>query len=223
MAGPNVEWSFYEHDKDRLESRRNLPHVDMPNTLTFVTFRLADSMPQQVVQQWHDEIERWLQKNGLSEQSVDQVLSSPEIEQPLKTELRRFRNRVWHGYLDDCRGSCLLRDEGVRRHVASSILHFDEQRYDVERFVIMPNHVHVLIQMRSDFLLRKQFREIQRYSARKINSQLDRTGNLWQSEPFDHVVRSEAQFVYLQQYIVDNPTKACLPESDFTLWVNTEK
>lgn len=221
MAGSDVEWSFYDRDKVVLESRRNLPHVDMPGALTFVTFRLADSMPCQVVQQWHNEVEDWLQANGLTGQSVDQVIQSPTVEQKLKSELKRFKNRIWHGHLDDCHGSCLLRDEAVRRFVANSLLHFDGQRYDVERFVIMPNHVHVLIQMRTNYLLRKQFREIQRFTAREINSHLGRTGSLWQSEPFDHVVRSEAQFAYLQRYIDDNPTKARLSVGGYTLWIST--
>lgn len=221
MAGPNVEWSFYSRDRVALESKRNLPHLDMPGALTFVTFRLADSMPQKVVRQWHDEIEDWLRENGLTGQSIERILQSPTVERQLKTELKRFQNHVWHRHLDDCHGSCLLRDAVVRQHVANSILHFDGQRYDVERFVIMPNHVHVLIQMRAEFLLRKQFREIQRFSAREINRHLGRTGNLWQGEPFDHVVRSEAQFAYLQGYINDNPTKARLSVGDYTLWANT--
>ncbi|WP_231602951.1 transposase [Neorhodopirellula pilleata] len=82
----------------------------------------------------------------------------------------------------------------------------------------MPNHVHVLIQMRSGFDLRKTFREIQRFSARLINKILEREGQLWQGEPFDHVVRSENQFGYLQGYIRDNPKKANLREGEFLLW-----
>lgn len=73
--------------------------------------------------------------------------------------------------------------------------------------------------MRPGFLLRNQFREIQRYSARQINKLLGRTGSVWQGEPFDHIVRSESQFEYLQQYVSDNPKKARIPESDYTLWV----
>lgn len=221
MAGPNVEWSFFDSSKATLESRRNLPHLDMPGALTFVTFRLADSMPREVVEKWHNEIEGWLQENGLAGRTVDQVLESPTVSQRLRTELRRFKNRAWHGHLDDCHGACLLRDRTVRKFVSNSLRHFDGDRYDVERFVIMPNHVHVLIQMRCDVLLRKQFREIQRYSAREINKRLGRSGDLWQSEPFDHVVRSESQFVYLQQYIVDNPVKARLSESEYTLWISS--
>ena len=102
--------------------------------------------------------------------------------------------------------------------VGKSLLHFDDEKYDVERFIVMPNHVHVLIQMRTGFDLRKQFREIQRYSARQINNLIGRSGELWQGEPFDHVVRSEKQFVYLQNYIRENPMKANVPEGEYLFW-----
>ena len=145
-------------------------------------------------------------------------LSSGKTSPALKTELRRFKNRKWHGHLDDCHGQCVLRDRELREVVANAFLYFDRQRYDIERFVIMPNHVHVMIQMRRDFLLRKQLRDLLHYSAREINKQLKRDGSLWQTEPFDHVVRSEAQFGYLQRYIDDNPKKARLGEGEYTLY-----
>ncbi|GAB5515364.1 MAG: transposase [Rhodopirellula baltica] len=215
---PPVEWAYYDTKCDVLESRRNLPHLDMNGVLTFVTFRLADSMPKKVVRQWHEEIENWLQQNGLDGWSVDQVLQSPSVDASIKRELRFHKARRWHGHLDDCHGDCCLRDTTARDVVAQSLRHFDGERYDLERFVIMPNHVHVLLQIRDGFLLRKQLREVLRFSAREINQRLGRCGSLWQSEPFDHIVRSPEQFEYLQGYINRNPSKARLRESEFTLW-----
>lgn len=217
-----IEWNIFDPDAPSLVSRRNLPHIDMTGALTFVTFRLADSMPHSVVEKWHNEIEEWLKRNELTGQTVEQILESTTVENKLKAELRRFKNRAWHGHLDDCHGACLLRAPEVRKHVASSLLHFTGDRYDVERFVVMPNHVHVMIQMRTGHELRKQFREIQRYSAREINKHLNRKGRLWQGEPFDHVVRSEVQFEYLRKYISDNPAKARLREDEYTLWIDSE-
>lgn len=221
MAGQDVQWGFYDRERDAEESRRNLPHIDMPGALTFVTFRLKDSMPAEVVKCWHDEIDSWLNAHGFRGQSVESVLTSSSINGDLKRELNFFKHRRWHGHLDACHGKCILRDAELRDEVSQSLLHFNGERYDVERFVIMPNHVHVLIQMRTGFGLRKQFREIQRYSAREINKRLGQSGDLWQGEPFDHIVRSETQFEYLQNYINDNPKKANLSEGEYTLWVAT--
>lgn len=191
----------------------------MPGHLTFVTFRLSDSMPREVVERWHDEIAKWLKEHNLNGRSVDDVLNAHEIDETLKRELRRFKNRKWHGHLDDCHGACVLRTPQNRKLVVESLLFFDGERYDLERFVIMPNHVHLLIQMRIGFQLRKQLTETMRYSARKVNALLHQTGDFWQSEPFDHVVRSETQFEYLQRYIAENPRKADLVEGEYTLWV----
>ncbi len=218
MAKSEVEWQFYSRRKDSSESRRNMPHIDMPGALTFVTFRLADSMPKHVVRNWHDEIATWLHEHSLTGQTVEEVLLSSTVDDALKSELRRFKNRRWHGHLDDCHGDCILRVGAVRNVVAESLLHFDGQQYDVERFVIMPNHVHVLLQMRPDVLLRRQLRSLPQYSARAINRQIGRNGSLWQAEPFDHVVRSEMQFEYLQKYIDDNPTRARLREGEYRLY-----
>jgi putative transposase len=218
MNKRKVEWSFFDPEVDLIESVRNLPHRDQTGALTFVTFRLADSMPNHIVAGWHRDIEHWLQERGLGGKSVDDVLDSTDVACSVKKELRKFKYSQWHGHLDDCHGDCLLRKPALAAEIGKSLLHFDDERYDVERFIIMPNHVHVLIQMRSSYDLRKQFREIQRYSARQINRLIERSGELWQGEPFDHIVRSEEQFLYLQKYIRDNPVKGRVPEGEYLYW-----
>ena len=218
MSDRKVEWGFYDRNADIVESSRLLPHRDQPGALTFVTFRLADSMPKLVVAQWHHEIEQWLGQNGLAGSTVAQVIESTTVSASLKRELRRFKHRRWHCHLDDCHGACLLKNPECRAEVCKSILHFNGDKYDTERFVVMPYHVHVLIQMRHDFALRKQFREIQRYSARQINKLRGRSGDLWQGEPFDHIVRSEDQLAYLQHYILENPAKGRVPVGEYSYW-----
>ncbi|MFK8113135.1 MAG: transposase [Rubripirellula sp.] len=215
----DVAWNFFDRDAESLVTKRNMPHIDMPGHLTFVTFRLADSMPREVVERWHHEIELWLQEHHLGGRTIDDVLGADDVEDLLKNELRRFKNRKWHGHLDDCHGACVLRSKQTRTLVEESLLYFESERYDLERFVIMPNHVHLLIQMRQGFLLRKQMTEIMRYSGQRVNSLVKQQGTFWQSEPFDHVLRSEAQLEYLQRYISENPQKAGLSEGEYTLWI----
>ena len=173
----NVEWNFFDRNAESLVTKRNLPHIDMPGHLTFVTFRLADSMPREVVRRWHDEIESWLQEHDLGGRTVEEALGTDGVDESLKNELRRFKNRKWHGHLDDCHGACVLRAQQPRSLVEESLLHFKGDRYDLERFVIMPNHVHLPIQMRHGFLLRKQSTETMRYSGRRVNAFLNQTGD----------------------------------------------
>ena len=85
MGDRKIEWGVYDPNADLLESHRNLPHRDQAGALTFVTFRLADSMPKQVVAQWHSDIEQWLQQNKLSGKSVNEVLQSSQHRQNRET------------------------------------------------------------------------------------------------------------------------------------------
>ena len=218
-ATMNIQWNFFDRQAESLVSKRNMPHIDMPGHLTFVTFRLADSMPRDIVEQWHHELVVWFQEHGLGGRTIEEVFKADDVDELLKNELRRFKNRRWHGHLDDCHGACVLRSKQTRNLVEESFLHFEGDRYDLERFVIMPNHVHLLLQMRPGFPLRKQLTETMRYSGRRVNTLLKQDGAFWQSEPFDHVVRSEAQFEYLQQYISENPQKAGLSEGEYSLWI----
>jgi hypothetical protein len=58
-----------------------------------------------------------------------------------------------------------------------------------------------------------------RFTGREINKLKGRKGRVWQPEPFDHVVRNEKQFEYLQSYVTDNPRKARLKPNEYLLWV----
>ena len=250
---------MFDLEADVDVSARNRPHWDQNGAVTFVTIRLADSMPETVVARWLAEKDDWLKAHALdlshgspsresSEHALDLSHGSPSRESSehgLDSESRatksydssssrdaalgsaprhiqrafhKFKNQRWHENLDNCHGKCLLQQRRFADIVAESLLKFDGQRYDVERFVVMPNHVHMLIQMRPGWGLRKQCESWMRFTGRQINSLNETSGEFW-SEPFDHVVRNESQFQYLQAYIVDNPTKARLAHGDYLLWI----
>ena len=213
-----TEWRFFDPAAETFESSRNLPHWDQTGALTFVTMRLADSMPKEVVKKWHEEIESWLRENNLANRKVEDILNDPNVDARRKQNLKQFKFRRWHGHLDDCHGECPLRDPKLAAEVGKSLLHFHGTRYDLERFIVMPNHVHILIQMRSSFELRKELAGVMRFNGRTINRMSGNKGEFWQSEPFDHVVRSQEQFHYLQNYIYENPHKANLNEGEFLFW-----
>ncbi|MCC7423890.1 MAG: transposase [Planctomycetaceae bacterium] len=102
--------------------------------------------------------------------------------------------------------------------MADALQHFDGRRYDMDSFVVMPNHVHLLVQFRPPTTLRGQTKSWLRFTALEINARLGRTGHFWQSEPFDHLVRSAEQFEYLRRYIEENPAKASLRAGEFIYW-----
>ena len=258
----DVTWNCFDPEVAVLVTARNRPHWDQTGALTFVTIRLADSMPKAVVQRWLDEQMEWLRVRGylppksegrrkgkversgengrrLDSESRATSHDSPsrdcslspsrdfsqtldKIHTQLPEHLRRaflkFKNQRWHESLDNCHGRCVLRHVENARVVADSLLRFDTERYDIERFVIMPNHVHMLVQMRAGWLLRKQCESWMRFTGRQINTQNLSVGEFW-AEPFDHIVRNEAQFDSFRIYIVENPAKAKLIEGEYLLWI----
>ncbi len=108
-------------------SRGYIPHLDEPNRIQFITFRLHDSVPAEVVIRWRNEL---------------RVADGVAADDPRMVELRR---RI-EAYEDAGKGMCYLRDERIAKVVQDALLHFDGERYRLLAWCIMPNHVHVLIE-----------------------------------------------------------------------------
>ena len=100
-----------------------------------------------------------------------------------------------------------------------SLLHFDGDRYEMNDYVVMPNHCHLLVAFQGDDVMLKQCESWKRFTANAINKATSREGKFWQQDGFDHLVRSEEQFEHFRRYIAGNPKKANLSPSactDFT-------
>jgi type I restriction enzyme R subunit len=117
-------------------------------------------------------------------------------------------------YLDRGYGEC-LRDERAAEAVAKTLQHFDGERYHLGDFVVMPNHVHLLVCLLGPTEIESQCRSWKKYSAGEINRLFFQMGRFWQEESFDHLVRSPQQFEYFGQYIADNPKKAHLRPGEY--------
>jgi len=193
--------------------RLNLPHWRQPGVTYFITSRLADSIPQPVLSKWRQERTCWLQANGCW--SENEITRQPEN---IRIEFHRRFTARFHALLDAGDGECLLRKPEVAEIVAGALRFFDGNRYRLGDFVIMPNHFHVLITPAPDFLLKDIIRSWKGFSARQINKLLGRTGAFWQAETYDHIVRSEEQFMHYRGYIAQNPVKARLKEGDYVLY-----
>jgi type I restriction enzyme R subunit len=91
----------------------------------------------------------------------------------------------------------------------------DGKECSVSDFVVMPNHVHVLAQFRSEGGTKACCQNWKHYTSRRINAQLRLSGHFWQAESFDHLVRSPEQFEYLRGYVARNPIVAGLGADEF--------
>ena len=196
--------------------RGDLPHWRQDECLYFITFRLVDSIPKNVAGQWEDERKAWLAAHGIkgypgNSDWRDEFDRLPEKERKL---FQRMNARRLFVELDQCRGECWLREPAARDVLRESIYHFNGTRWKVGDFVVMPNHAHLLVMMLGDYELEDVLYSVKRFSARKINELLNRSGRVWQKEYYDHIVRDRTELFRIRKYIAGNPEKAGLHESE---------
>ena len=179
-----VDYNF-KHRRDREDygwhNRGYLPHLDAPGRPQFLTFRLFDSMPQDVLEAWRNE-------------SINNS---------------QFRKKV-EKYLDAGYGNCWLRRPEIASMICSSLKFHHAKKYDLDSWVVMPNHAHVLLTPLDGFHLDQIEHSIKSYTANEANRLLDRKGQFWAIECFDRYIRDYRHFSAVIRYIEDNPVKARL-------------
>ena len=166
-------------------SRGYLPHFDVPGVRQMLNYRLDDAMPASRRHEWAAMLE-------------------------IKDDLKR-RAKI-EEYLDCGFGNCELCDPRAAQVVEENWLHFDAKDYRLLAWVVMPNHVHLLVEIRQtpQTELLKNWKG---YSARCINRLLGRRGKLWQDDYWDRYIRDEEHFCRVVHYIEWNPVKAGLVKS----------
>ncbi len=175
--------------------RGYLPHFDGGEIPQHIVFRLADSLPFEVIDSIRQEL----------------CTQRDELGQPLSAESMRIRLLLLADkYLDQGRGSCVLRNPRAAGILQTALMHFDGVRYDLYDWCVMPNHVHVLIAPRGQWPLGKIVHSWKSFTANKINKALGVSGQLWMLDYFDRYVRNENHFGDIAEYIVHNPVSAGL-------------
>ncbi len=111
---------FFEEDGEITERRRNLPHWFQDGKLYFLTWRLADSLPQEMLEQLAADRDAWTRRHG------DKPLSGMEL--PLKHEWYRLFLRRVQDWLDAGHGSCALRGPKEQRIMVDALHYFHGQR-----------------------------------------------------------------------------------------------
>jgi REP-associated tyrosine transposase len=185
----------------------------------FITFRTEDSLPQDVIKTWYDERNSWLEQHGIAFEGPLSRDAFARLPVWMRREFHQRFSEKLHRLLDECHGACVLRLPALARIVRDSLLHFDGKRYEMGDFVVMPNHVHLLVQFLPGVDMKRQCQSWKHFTAREINRALGQTGHFWQGESFDHLVRSPEQFEALRQYIAENPSRANLREGEYLHYV----
>jgi putative transposase len=190
--------------------QRNLPHWRQNGATYFVTFRLGDSVPKGVTEQWEYEKQIWLAARGIRASQNDKRWQE-QLDRLPEAEQKRFHkhfNRLFHVVLDEGRGQCLLKMPVCIGAVRERLLENDGDMYHLGDFVVMPNHVHLLIVPSLGSELEWLLKGVKGSVARRCNQLLGRSGQLWQPDSYDHIVRTLEQLIQFRQYIADNPAKA---------------
>ena len=175
---------------DRWREGKYLPHWDGRLIPQSITFRIAGSVPSHLLHRWKQEI------NNLDDEK----------------RRRKLRERI-QAYLDRNRGRCWLEHPRIARCVQETLLKFDEDRYVLHAWVIMPNHVHVLCSMTGDEALSDLLHSWRSYTAQVANRCLERSGSFWHDDYFDRYIRDDEHFSNTVLYIEANPVKAGLCEA----------
>ncbi|HEX7576767.1 MAG TPA: transposase [Verrucomicrobiae bacterium] len=187
-----------------LHSRGVLPHLKKEGASYFVTFRLAGTLPKEVLLRFKAEREAIVAQA----EAARRPLTWHEQE-----ELFRWYSMRVDNYLDAGHDDCWLERPEVAGLVAGAIQFHANKRFDLHAGVVMPNHVHAVLHPRPDWTLSEILKSWKGYSAREANRVLKRTGiTFWQVESFDHVVRNDDDLHRCCHYTTMNPVNAGLCE-----------
>ena len=177
---------------DNWHSRGYLPHYDASSKYQMLTYRLADSLPANF--------------------SLPGSAGGSPAE---KLERRKLIEQV----LDNGYGSCVLKIPEVATLVEDNFKYFDKKKYDLIAYVVMPNHVHLLIKTYDGFPLSEIIHSWKSFTSRQILKTLENMNEfssvfkdkkVWQKEYWDRFIRSHEHYLKAIEYIHQNPVKAGL-------------
>jgi REP element-mobilizing transposase RayT len=162
-------------------SRRRLPHLHEIATPVFLTWRLDDSLPP------NREFPKESMTSGAAFAAMDRLLDVSST------------------------GPLYLRDPKIAEMVIDSMAYCNRElkHFTLHVFVIMPNHVHVLLTPLVP--LPKLMKSLKSFTGRRANQMLGLADRpFWQEESYDHLVRNQSEFDRIACYIEQNPVRAGL-------------
>jgi REP element-mobilizing transposase RayT len=186
-------------------SRNVLPHLKREGASYFVTFRLAGTLPRNILLKFKAEREAIV----TAAQAAKRPLTWHEQE-----DLFRWYSARVDKYLDAGHGDCWLARPDVAKVVAGAITFHSGQRFDLHAWTVMPNHVHAVLRARPNWTLSQILKGWKGFSSREANRLLNRTGAIfWQVESYDHLVHDDEDLQRCCHYTTMNPVNAGLCKS----------
>lgn len=208
--------------------RNYLPHIENKH-YQMITFRLNDSVPKQVIEQWKASVKELQAGSQFGSQVSAPASSGSQVTAPapkaphlstlssrlsISEKLNKHQQTIRRllklidQYEDAGFGQCLLRDDSVAKIVCDTLYHNHQKKYELICWCIMPNHVHTLIAPVPGMSLSEIMYDWKSYTTYAINKALKRKGKLWMMEYFDRYIRDNDHFDKVVNYIHNNPVKA---------------
>jgi REP-associated tyrosine transposase len=191
--------------------RRNLPHYQPQEAIYSIVFRLAGSLPNEIIIK--------LMGERLSQEKLAKKLTDRN---ETIDGIRREYFFKFDAFLDSSATSPhWLRDDTIAGIISGAIHFLGTTRYTIIAYTIMPNHVHLIIVLREKatrnhsyrnmpYVLTKILHSLKRFTAREANKVLQRRGAFWQHESYDHVIRNSEELRKTVEYVINNPVAAKL-------------
>jgi REP element-mobilizing transposase RayT len=151
----------------------------------------------------------------------------PEIRAVMKTPiLSEYSGKLPHWRMDGSTyfvtwrldGSQAVLECEERTLVADAFKYFAGERYDLLAYVVMDDHVHVLVAPAEGFVLQKIVHNWKSFTANRLQRDFGRRGVIWQYEYFDRIVRDQHELMSKVNYILGNPARKW-PELQEYAWV----
>jgi REP element-mobilizing transposase RayT len=208
----NFDLGFFNPWDDLEINHGDLPHWRQGQVAYFVTFRLGDSLPQSKLKQLKADKANWI-KMAMHKRR-DEI-----TKQNWQTYNYLFHERI-EKWLEAGYGSWVLLNKEILYIMLNALNHFENERYILDSFVIMPNHINLIVQPINGFSLSHITHSWKSFSANAINGILGQKDQLWQRESYDHIIRSQEALQRIRTYIQMNPTKAGITVPTQALRVN---
>ena len=190
---------IYDNNAIDAYNSRNYPHWELHSVVYHACYRLADSVPMEMQRHWIEE-RKQIQGTCKKEQR-------PLTEDEMKRLQYLYTDRI-ERYLDVGYGSCVLQKPQAAAIVRGSLEYYNRIKYLLHAWCIMPNHVHVVFQALADHSHTEIIHGWKSFTAHAINKQLGMQGALWQSDCYNHIIRTEKEYYQQIRYVWNNPLKA---------------
>ncbi|MBA3847475.1 MAG: transposase [Planctomycetes bacterium] len=161
--------------------RGYLPHIDLPAKHYAITYRLADALPSEVLVRLDHEFDA----DDLRRERIDALMAAGS-------------------------GACVLKNAENAQTVVDVWRFHAGVRYLIDAWVVMPNHVHLVIKLCGGAPLEDVVRSWKSFSARAINRRLGSAGRVWQADYWDRLIRNEDHYFAAIRYVHENPVRAGL-------------